>query len=286
MTTKYQITNWFTEAQINTLNYLIEEDNKNKEKYGLEVKESEDYVELNIINPIKKNKYLSAKNKSELYDYAKSKDIEIERLKKEIQELKKKKISGLGSISPDNTIIVKLKTSIQKLQEKIKDWEYDYEKLEENCKILNEDILSLTKENKENEKYIKELEKENEGKGEELCDFDDIEFNLKEEIEKLKKNEKLNELSEERYETTILELKKEIKELEEENGEYEYVENQSKIKISELKKENEKLNIRIQRREKTLKEYQKKSKSPEKKIKSPEKKINHSEIDCETGLQY
>ena len=230
MTTKYQITNHFTEEEINTIKNLI--------------KVSKVSVSLNIISPSEKNKYLSAKNKSELYDYAKSKDIEIERLKKEIQELKKKKISGLGSISPDNTIIVKLKTSIQKLQEKIKDWEYDYEKLEENCKILNEDILSLTKENKENEKYIKELEKENEDKGEELCDFDDIEFNLKKENEKLKKDN---------HAFTQMSLS--------------------------LKEENEKLNIRIQKYLTSLKQYQKKSKSPE-------KKNNHSEIDCETGLQY
>jgi len=236
MTTKYQISNHFTEEQINTIKELI--------------KVSKFSVSLNIISPSEKNKYLSAKNKSELYDYAKSKDIEIQKLKEEFCE--------------------KLKL----MKEKIKE-------LEEDCKVLNEDILSLTKEHKEREKYITKLENENEDKCEELCNFDDIEINLKEEIKKLKENIKIYEGNCDFI--SIEELEEQIERLKEKNEKNEKLNeiNEESLKdtIQELKKENEKLNIRIKRREKTIKEYEKKSKSPE-------KKISHSQIDCETGLQY
>jgi len=173
MTTKFQITNWLSETEINTLNELI--------------KVSKVSVDLNIINKIEKNKYLSAKSKSELYDYAKSKDIEIEKLKKEIEELKKEKKSGLGSISPDNSIVVKLKENIvklrkenEKLKEEKKSWGCDGVFSEED---IEEEIERLREKNEDLEKENEQIE----------CRWRDTCDNLKKEIKELEKeNEKLN----------------------------------------------------------------------------------------------
>ena len=212
---QYKIMNTFTEEEVKYIQ-------KKMKGYDCEIK----YNSFNEIN----KKYLTRQTKQELYDTCVAQ-------KKEIEELKKEKKSGLGSISPDNTMLQKYKEKcieLKKENDKLlkvaegKNKIYDRELFEDN-KEFAEENLELLAAVKEREEYIenvseivRKLDKIMEEQKKEIEDLKQINEGISEELEEAEeKNQKYDKEIEtiedklhDSYKKQILGLKSEIKEYE------------------------------------------------------------------------
>jgi len=212
---QYKIMNTFTEDECKYIQ-------KKMKGYGCEIK----YSSFNEIN----KKYLSRQTKQELYDTC-------EAQKKEIEKLKKEPKSGLGSISPDNSLLQKYKKKcieLKKENEKLlkvaegKNKIYDRELFDDN-KEFAEENLELLEGVKERDEYIervqdlvRSLDKIMESQKKELEDLKQINEGISEELEKAEEqNEKYDKEIEtiedklhDSYKKQILGLKSEIQDYE------------------------------------------------------------------------